>query len=144
MPLSAGACLYVKGLGLDLHEDASRDDKAVEGFNRAGGGLEDVDHTLVRAHLELLARLLINVRAAENRVPLDAGGDGDGAAHAGVRPLGVVDDFLRRRVKRPVVVGFHPNSNPIASHLIPSCCIRTVGREPTTSPPRPGGASGEM
>src|SRR4051812_2210603 len=113
-----GVFVRKRELGLDLHEDTGRDDEAVERFDGAGGGLEDVDHTLVRAPLELLARLLVDMRAAEHRVALDAGRDRDRTAHAGVGPLGVIDNFLRRRIQRPVVVGFHPNSNPIASHIV--------------------------
>src|SRR5262245_7258792 len=70
----------------------------------------------MRAHLELFARLFIDMRAAQHRISLDAGRHGDGPAHPGVGPLGVVDDFLRRRIQRPMVIGFHSNSNPITGH----------------------------
>src|SRR5439155_18477049 len=99
MPLSAGAQLYVRDLRLDLHEHAGRDDQAVQRFDGTRRRLEDVDHALVRAHLELLATLLVDVRAAEHGVALDAGRDGDRATDAGVGPLGMVDDLLRRRVQ---------------------------------------------
>src|SRR5688500_4335210 len=69
------------------------------------------------------------MRAAQDGVTLDPGRDGDGAAHAGVGPLGVVDDFLRRRVKRPVVIGFHSNPNPIAVHK--SCLFSALSRSTT-------------
>ena len=101
-----------RNLGLDLHEDAGRDDEAVERFDRAGGGLEDVDDALVRPHFELLAALLVDVRRPQHRVALDARGDRDRTTNPGIGALGVLDDFLRRGVQRPVVVGFHPNSNP--------------------------------
>src|SRR5688572_24606744 len=77
------------------------------------------------------------MRAAEHRVALDSGRNGDGAAHAGVGPLGVVDDFLRRRVQRPVVVGFHPNSNPIACHIFLFPARLTA--QASTTPPSAGG-----
>src|SRR4029077_18833955 len=76
----------------------------------------DVDDAFVSPHLELFAALLINVRAAENSVPLDAGRNRDGPADAGVGALRVVDDFLRRRIERPMIIRFHPNSDPITSH----------------------------
>src|SRR5437588_8917741 len=72
--------------GLDLHKDTGRDDQAVERLDGPGGGLEDVDDALVGAHLELLARLLIDVRTAQHRVALDPRGDRDRPAHAGVGP----------------------------------------------------------
>src|SRR5436190_15655069 len=108
-----------KGSGLDLHEHAGRDDQAVKGLDGPGGRFEDVDHALVGAHLKLLARLLVDVRAPEHRVPLDARRDGDGAAYAGVGALRVIDDLPRRRVERPVVVRLHPNPDPIATHVRP-------------------------
>src|SRR4051812_12320241 len=67
-------------------------------------------------HLELLPRLLVDVGAAEDRVPLDPGGDRDRPANPCVGPLGVFDDLLGGGVQGPVVVGLHPNSNPIAVH----------------------------
>src|SRR5215213_3551483 len=113
---SGRGVFVAESLDLDLHEHAGRYDQAVERVDRARGGLEDVDHPLVGAHLELLARLLVNVRAPQDGVALDAGGHGDGAADPRVGALGVVDDFLRRRVQRPVVVRFHPDSNPVTRH----------------------------
>src|SRR5688572_3047602 len=98
MPLKAGACSRRRYLRLDLDEYASRHNEAVEGFNRTRRRLENVDHALVRAHFELLAALLVDVRAAENGVAFHAGRNRDGAANPGVGPLGVVDDFLRRLV----------------------------------------------
>jgi hypothetical protein len=47
--------------GLDLDEHAGGDDEAVEGLDGAGVGFGDVDDALVRADLELLARLLVDV-----------------------------------------------------------------------------------
>src|SRR5690242_3112700 len=134
-PLQAGACMSgltkavsrPESLGLDLHEHAGRDDQAVEGIDGAGGVVVDVDHPLVGAHLELLARLLVDVGAAEDRVPLDPRGDRDRPADACVGPLGVLDDLLRRRVQRPMVVRLHPNSNPLALH---SPCARLLDDPP--------------
>src|SRR5256885_12090882 len=100
MPLMAGACGSLKKLGLDLHEHAGRDDQAVKGLDGAGGWLEDVDNALVGAHLELLARLLFDVRAPKHRVPLDARRAGAGAAHAAVGSLRAVHDPPRPRVPR--------------------------------------------
>src|ERR1700723_1860753 len=102
MPLLAGAYMSVKYLRLDLYENTSRNDQAIQSFHRAGGGFENINHALMRAHLELLARLLINMRASQNRISLDPSRNRNGSTNAGVGPLGVIDDFLRRRIQRPV------------------------------------------
>jgi hypothetical protein len=105
-------------LRLDLHKYAGRDDKAIEGLDRACVRFENIDHALVRSHFELFAGLFINMRAAKNGVAFDAGRDGDGAAHLGVGTLGVFDDLLGRDIQGPMIVSFHPNSYPIARHVI--------------------------
>jgi hypothetical protein len=52
----------VKGiLELDLDLDSSREFKAHEGVDSLSGGLVDVDEAVVRAGLEVLARVLEEV-----------------------------------------------------------------------------------
>src|SRR5262249_44924866 len=74
----------------------------------------------MRAHLELFTALLVDVRAAKDGVTLDAGGHWNWAADASVGTLGVVHDFLGRRIEGTVIVGFHPNPNSrlITSHSV--------------------------
>src|SRR5258708_2620274 len=95
MPLLAGAYMSLEKLRLDLHENTSRDHKAIERFDGARRRLEYIDHALVRAHLKLLARLLVDVRASQHGIPLDPRRNRNRAAHPGIGPLGMVDDFLR-------------------------------------------------
>jgi hypothetical protein len=57
----------------------------------------------VRADLELLARLLVDVRPAEHRIPADLGRQRDGARHARAGALGRLDDVARRAVEQLVV-----------------------------------------
>jgi hypothetical protein len=110
--------IYASGkLSLDLHEDTGRHDQTIQRFDGSSGRLKDIDNALVRPHLKLLTRLLVNMRATEDRVTLDPGRNRNRSAHTGVGTLGVINDFSRRGVKCPVVVRFHPNSNSIASHL---------------------------
>jgi hypothetical protein len=45
----------------------------------------------------------------------------------------MVDDFLRRRIKGPVVVGFHPNSNPITRHILLISNVLASGELPEGS-----------
>src|SRR5258706_9217623 len=117
-------------LGLDLHEDTGRNNQAIERFDRAGGRLEDVDDALVRPHLKLLPRFLIDVRATQNRVPLNARRHRNRPADPGIGALGMLDDFLRRRIQRPMIVRFHSNSDPIASHI---CALSVTTKSSTVS-----------
>src|SRR5207248_2177834 len=106
--------------GLDLEVHARRKtDALVEGVNGLVIGLVDVDQALVRADFKLLARLPVNVRAAQDGVALDASRQRDGAVD--VRPglPGRLDDLLRGTIQHLVVVGLHPDldtSDVDASH----------------------------
>jgi len=65
------------GAGLDLDVHARRQAELVQGIDGLVRGLNDVDQPLVRPDLELLPRLLVDVRAPEHRVPLDPGRQGN-------------------------------------------------------------------
>ena len=114
-----GVISNLKVLGLDLHKHASGYDEAIERLNGPGGGFENIDNPFVRPHFELLSALFINVRATQYRIPLDPRRNRNGAAYAGISPLGIIDDFLRRRIQRPMIVCFHPDSNSrLLCHLL--------------------------
>lgn len=98
-------------LGLNFDEHAGGDDEAVEGFDRARGGFEDVDDAFVGADFELFPALLVDVGRAEDGELFDAGGEGDGPADLGAGAFGVVDDFLGGRVEGAVIVGFHADTD---------------------------------
>ena len=55
-------------LQLDLDVDAGREIETHQGIHRVGGGLQDVDQALMGAHLKLLARILVYVRALDDAV----------------------------------------------------------------------------
>src|ERR687898_3527807 len=61
--------------------------QALERVHRLRGGLEDVDQPLVRADLEVLARVLVLERGANHAVDVLHGGQRDGAGHGGPGPL---------------------------------------------------------
>src|SRR5215469_1865869 len=66
---SRSGCCSRQNADLDVH--AGRQAEAlVERLDGLAGRLQDVDQTLVRPDLELLARLPVDVRAAEHRVAL--------------------------------------------------------------------------
>ena len=50
------------GLDLDLDVDARGEVEALERLDRLARGLDDVEEALVDAHLEVLARVLVDVR----------------------------------------------------------------------------------
>jgi hypothetical protein len=75
---------------VELHE-------RVQGLLRR---VEDVEEPLVGADLELLARLLVDVRAAKDREFVDAGGERDRPRDASAGALCGVDDLARRLVEQ--------------------------------------------
>ena len=88
----------------------------LELVDRLGGRLDDVDETLVGARLELLHRLLVDVRRAVDGKLLDAGGQRDGAGDAGAGALGGLDDFQGRLVDDAIVVALEFDANALAFH----------------------------
>src|SRR5215467_6605186 len=83
---------------LDLDIDAGGEVELHQRVHRLRRRIDDVEHALVGADLELLARLLVDVRRAVDRELLDAGRQGDRAAYLCARPLGRADDLAGRRV----------------------------------------------
>src|SRR5436305_12423962 len=76
--------LLAEGLDLDVH--TGRQLELHQGVHRLAGGLEDVEEPLVGADLELLPRLLVDVRRAVHRVARDVRGERDGAHDPRPRP----------------------------------------------------------
>src|SRR3954447_15102472 len=76
------------GAGLDLDVHARRQAELVQGVDGLVRRLDDVDQPLVGPDLELLPRLLVDVRAPEHRVALDAGRQRDRPVDDRVGPLG--------------------------------------------------------
>ncbi len=57
------------------------------------------------ADFKLLPALFVHVRRTQNRVRIANRRQRDRTRYAGAGPLGRIDDFRRRLVKDPVVVG---------------------------------------
>ena len=66
--------------------------------------LEDVDQALVRAHLEVLARLLVDVRRPVDAEPVDLRGERHRTADERARALRRIDDALGRLIEHAVIV----------------------------------------
>ena len=105
--------LASRRLDLDVH--TSRQAQLVQRLDRLGRGLHDVDHPLVRANLELLPSLLVDVRTGQDRVPFDPRRQRNRSVHFRIGPLGRVHDLLCTLIQDRVIVGFHPDANDFTS-----------------------------
>src|SRR6266545_4510537 len=102
---------------LDFNVHACRQVELHERVERLRRRLEDVQEPLVRADLELLARLLVDVRAAQNGELVDPGWERDGAGHLRAGPLRRLHDLAGRLIQQLVVVGLQPDPNLLSRHL---------------------------
>src|SRR5260221_2224586 len=94
------------GRKLELHE-------RVDGLRRR---LENVEQPFVRPHLELLTRLLVDVRAAQHRVARNLRRQRNGACHLRAGTLGRVDDLRGRLIEDAVVVRFQTDADLFIHH----------------------------
>src|SRR5246127_1286316 len=101
---------------LDLDVDASRKVEPHQRVDSLRRRVDDVDQPLVRAHLEVLARVLVLVRRADDAVHVLLGrqrhGTGDARAGTGHR----VDDLPRRAVDDLVVICLEPDADLLSRH----------------------------
>src|SRR5256712_10964002 len=95
---------HVALLEVDPDVDAGREVELAKGVDRLLRRLEDVEQALVGGVLELLRRLLVDVRRAVHGEALDVGGKRDGAGDPPARPAYGLDDLAHRLVEQPVVV----------------------------------------
>src|SRR5690606_14942199 len=91
-----------KSSELDLHVHARGEVELHQRVDRLGVGLHDVEQPLVGAHLELLARLLVDVRAAVHGELLDPRRHGNGATNESTRTTRGICDFTSRLVENAV------------------------------------------
>src|SRR5499427_8857686 len=112
-PSSSGA----NRLELDLDVDAGRKVELHQGVDGLRRRIDDVEQTLVRAHLELLAALLVDVRRAVHRELLDLGRQRNRATDLSARALGRVDDLARRRIEDAVIKRLEPDPDILAVHV---------------------------
>src|SRR5262249_10151929 len=115
--------------GLDLDVDADRKLELHQGVDRLRRRLEDVEQTLVGPHLELLTRLLVDVRRAVDGVAGNRRRAGDRSRALRPGPPRRVDDLARRLVEDPVVEGLEPNADLVV--LRHGCCsLNSYGKKP--------------
>ena len=104
-------------LELDLDIDTSRQVETHERVDGVGRRVEDVDEALVRAHLELLARVLVDVRRADDAIQVALRGQRNGTGHFGTRLLRGIDDELRGLVHDLMIVPLQADADLLISHL---------------------------
>src|SRR6476620_9564344 len=92
-------------LHLDFDVDARSQRESHQGVDRLRARIEDVDEPLVGADLELLPRVLVDERRADDGELLDAGRQRHGTDDIRAGPLGRLDDLRRRLVEQSVVIG---------------------------------------
>src|SRR6266567_2245104 len=90
-------------LRLDLDVHAGAQIELHQRIERLLRRLEDVEQALVGTNLELLARLLVDVRSAKDGVTRDVRGERDGPRHARAGALRGLDDVARRLVEELVI-----------------------------------------
>src|SRR5688572_10977279 len=105
-----------QSLQLDLDVDAGRQVEAHERVDGLGGRVDDVDQSLVRTHLEVLARVLVLVRRADHAVAVDLSRQRHGASHLRTGARDRLDNLARRGVHDLVVVGLEPDADLLSRH----------------------------
>ena len=110
-PLVAAFHLFMAAGGLDLDINACRQTQLVKRFDGFRRRLHDIDQPLERANLELLAGLLVDVRARQDGIAFNPRRQGNWSVDDGTRPLGRIHDLHRTLIQDRVIVCFHPDAN---------------------------------
>src|SRR4029077_2635546 len=136
------ACPWsVRSSELDLDVDAGRQVEAHQRVHRLRCRVEDVDQPLVRAHLEVLARVLVLVRRADDAVHVLLGWQRHRAGHPRAGTRHGVDDLPRRAVDDLVVICLEPDADLLSRHVWPRCpslqsaAVLCRGAPPPRRPP---------
>src|SRR5580692_12189445 len=105
-----------KALELDFDVDTGSQVELHEGIDGLRGRVDNVEKALVRAHLELLAALLVHMRRTVDGELLDAGRQRNGSANLRTGALRRVHDLTRRRIENPMVERLEAYTNILAVH----------------------------
>src|SRR6185312_11225486 len=101
---------------LDLNIDASGEIKLHERVHGLVVRVDDVEYTLVRTGLVLVACILVDVRRRQSGVTLDLGREGNRAEYRGTRALSRLDDLAGGAVDQSMIVCLQPNANLLVRH----------------------------
>src|SRR5262245_37311599 len=122
-------------LRLDFDVDTRGDVELLQRFHGLTRGARDVDEPLVDADLELLARLLVHVRAAEHRVHGLRGRQRHRPRRDRARAARRAHDLRRRLVQRRVVVRFELDADLLEHSLPRQAWMSVTTPAPTVRPP---------
>ena len=94
---------------IDIHQPTPKTVDSLMRLDRLRRRLVDVDQPLVRADLEVLARILVLERRADHAVDVLGGRQGNGARDGGAGALRRLDDLAGGPVDGVVVVRLQPD-----------------------------------
>src|SRR4051812_6536351 len=115
---SAFSSAITISLELDLDVDARRKVELHQRVDRLLRWVIDVDEPLVRPDLELLARVLVDERAANDRELLDACRQRYRTGHRRTSALRGLDDLRGGLIDQLVVVRLEPDPDALLCHLL--------------------------
>ena len=104
-------------LQLDLDVDTCGEVELHQRVHGLRGRVDNVQKTLMRAHFELFAALLVDMGRAVHRELLDARRQRDRSTNLSASALGRVHDLTRRRIEDAVVERLEPDPNILAVHF---------------------------
>src|ERR1044072_9585063 len=110
------------GSELHLNIDTGGEIELHQRVYRLRGRVNDVEKALMRAHLELLAALLVDVRGPVDRKLLDAGRKRNGAPDASTGALRRRHDLARGSIENSVIERLQANADILAVHSTLSLC----------------------
>src|SRR5580700_6018513 len=119
----SGTHVFIPNRALELDLDVDAGGKVelhqrIDGLRRR---IDDIEQALMRAHLELLAALLVDVRRTVDRELLDLGRQRDRSAHLRTGALRRIDDLARRRIEDAVIERLEPDSYVLTVHCRSLC-----------------------
>lgn len=91
-------------LHFDFDVDAGRKIQSHQSIDGFVGWLVDVDQAVVGSELEMLHRLLVDVRATDNAEAAKVSGKGHWASDSGASSLCGINNFLSALIDRSVIV----------------------------------------
>src|SRR5947209_8639740 len=119
MPSLRPTMPFTSLLELDLDVDTRGEIEAHQGVHGLRRRAVDVDQPLVRAHLEMLPRVLVLERASDHAVDVLLGRQGHRAGDRRAGSLRRLDDVASRLVDLVVVVALEPDADLLLRHVSP-------------------------
>src|ERR1700722_12128744 len=106
-----------RALELDLDVDTGGKIELHQRVHRLRRRIDDIEQALVRAHFELLAALLVDMRRAVDGELLDPRRQRNRPANLRTGALGGIDDLARRRIEDAVIERLEPDAYILAVHF---------------------------